>query len=68
MLADTTAELTKRLGLAIDLTAKLCSIRSKRYSLLVEDGVVTQVNVEPESAPTGLTCSLSSALKLPNKL
>ena len=66
MLADTTGELTKRLGLAIDLTAKLCSVRSKRYSLLVEDGLVVQANVEPESAPTGLTCSLASAIKLPN--
>ncbi len=68
MLADTTGELTKRLGLAIDLTAKLASVRSKRYSLLVENGVVTQANVEPESAPTGLTCSLASAIKLPSKI
>ena len=68
MLADTTGDLTKRLGLAIDLTSKLCSVRSKRYSLIVDDGVVVQANIEPESAPTGLTCSLASAIKLPNKL
>jgi 2-Cys peroxiredoxin 5 len=66
MLADTSAELTRRLGLALDLTSKLCSVRSKRYSLLVEDGVVTQANIEPADAPTGLTCSLASALKLPS--
>ena len=65
MLADTTGDLTKKLGVDLDLTAKLCSVRSKRYSLLVENGVVTQVNVEPETAPTGLSCSLSSAFKLP---
>lgn len=65
MLADTQAELTRRLGLALDLTAKLASVRSKRYSLIVEDGVITQANVEPEGAPTGLTCSLASAIKLP---
>jgi len=67
MLADTTGELTRRLGLAIDLTGKLASVRSKRYSLLVEDGVVTQANVEPAEAPTGLTCSLAAAIKLPSK-
>jgi 2-Cys peroxiredoxin 5 len=65
MLADTTGELTRRLGLALDLTSKLASVRSKRYSLLVENGVITQANVEPEGAPTGLTCSLASAIKLP---
>jgi 2-Cys peroxiredoxin 5 len=64
MMSDTTGEMTKRLGLAIDLTAKLGSVRSKRYSLVVEDGVVTQANVEPADAPTGLTCSLASAVKL----
>lgn len=64
MLSDTTGELTKRLGLAIDLTAKLGSVRSKRYSLLIENGVVTQANIEPADAPTGLTCSLASAIKL----
>lgn len=54
MLADTTAAFNKAIGLALDLTSALGSVRSKRYSLLVDDGVVTQVNVEPESAPTGL--------------
>jgi hypothetical protein len=29
-----------------------------------DDGVITQLNVEPENEPTGLTCSLASALKL----
>jgi len=64
MLADTTAAFTKALGLDIDKTEALGSVRSKRYSVIIEDGVVTQLNVEPESAPTGLTCSLASALKL----
>ncbi|TMS14276.1 Peroxiredoxin-5, mitochondrial [Larimichthys crocea] len=34
--------------------------RSKRYSMLVEDGVVKKVNVEPDG--TGLTCSLASSI------
>lgn len=29
-----------------------------RYSMLVEDGVVKKINVEPDG--TGLTCSLAS--------
>ena len=61
MLADTNGELTKALGLEINLPG-LGGIRSKRYSAIVDKGVVTTLNVEPESAATGLTCSLSGAL------
>lgn len=64
MLADPQATFTKAIGLDIDLSGALGSVRSKRYSAIINDGVVEQINVEPESAPTGLTCSLSSALKL----
>jgi peroxiredoxin (alkyl hydroperoxide reductase subunit C) len=46
MLGDGSAEFTKKLGLDNDLTAGGMGVRSKRYSLLVEDGVVTRVNVE----------------------
>ena len=46
MLADGSAEYTKKLGLELDLTARNMGIRSARYSMLVEDGVVKQVNVE----------------------
>ena len=64
MFADPSSAFNRALGLDLDLTAVLGSVRSKRYSMLVEDGVVKQINVEPESAPTGLTCSLASAIKL----
>jgi peroxiredoxin len=46
MLGDGSAELTKKLGLETDLTKSGMGLRSRRYSLLVEDGVVKQVNVE----------------------
>jgi glutaredoxin/glutathione-dependent peroxiredoxin len=46
MMADGSAALTKALGLEFDLTAKGMGIRSQRYSMLVEDGVVKQLNVE----------------------
>jgi len=46
MMADGSAEFTKALGLEFDLTAKGMGIRSQRYSMLVDDGVVKQLNVE----------------------
>jgi len=46
MLGDGNAELTKKLGLEKDSTKSGMGIRSQRFSLLVEDGVVKQVNVE----------------------
>lgn len=45
-LGDGSAELTKKLGLDLDLTSKGMGIRSQRYSMLVDDGVVKQLNVE----------------------
>ena len=46
MLADGSAEFAKKLGLEIDLTARGLGVRSKRYSMIVEDGVVKALNVE----------------------
>jgi peroxiredoxin len=46
MLADGSAIWTKALGLELDLTARNMGVRSNRYSMLVEDGVVKQLNVE----------------------
>ena len=46
MLADGSAEYTKKLGMELDLTARGMGMRSQRYSMLVEDGVVKQVNLE----------------------
>ena len=40
MLADGSAEFAKKVGLEIDLTARGLGVRSKRYSMVVEDGVV----------------------------
>jgi len=46
MLGDGSAVFTRALGLELDLTAKGMGMRCQRFSLLVEDGVVRQVNVE----------------------
>nr|AKN23455.1 peroxiredoxin 5 [Sepiella maindroni] len=58
MLADVEAEFTKAMGLSIDLTAVLGNHRSKRYAMVVEDGIVKFLHIEPDG--TGLTCSLAS--------
>ncbi|MDB5758588.1 MAG: peroxiredoxin [Burkholderia sp.] len=46
MMGDGSAQFTKALGLEFDLTARGMGIRSQRYSMLVEDGVVKQLNLE----------------------
>ncbi|WP_111980179.1 peroxiredoxin [Algibacillus agarilyticus] len=46
MAADGDASFTKALGLEMD-TAAFGGIRSQRYAMVVENGVVTQLNVEP---------------------
>jgi peroxiredoxin len=46
MLGDGSGELTKKLGLEDDKTKGGMGIRSKRFSMLVEDGVVKKLNVE----------------------
>ena len=46
MMADGSAAFTRALGLEFDLVAKGFGVRSQRYSMLVQDGVVKQLNVE----------------------
>lgn len=46
MMADGSAEFTKALGLEFDLTSKGMGVRMQRFSMLVEDGVVKQLNIE----------------------
>ena len=46
MLADGSVLWTKALGLELDLTARNMGVRSNRYSMLVENGIVKQLNVE----------------------
>jgi glutaredoxin/glutathione-dependent peroxiredoxin len=46
MLADGNAEFAKKLGLDFDGSGFGLGVRSKRYAMLVEDGVVKVLNVE----------------------
>jgi peroxiredoxin len=45
-LADGSADFAKALGLELDASANGLGIRSKRYSMLIEDGVVKSLNIE----------------------
>ena len=47
MLADGDALLTKALGLELNLAGKGLGLRSQRFSMLIEDGVVKSLNVDP---------------------
>jgi peroxiredoxin len=46
MLADGSAAFTKAIGLEQDLSKLGLGVRSKRYSMLINDGVVEKLNVE----------------------
>ena len=46
MLGDGSAEFTKKLGLELDLTARGFGVRSDRYAMIIEDGVVKSLDRE----------------------
>src|ERR1700748_2192103 len=46
MLADGSGDFARALGLELDLMKNGMGLRSKRYSMIVDDGVVTSLNVE----------------------
>ena len=46
-LADGNAEFAKAIGMELDASGNGLGIRSKRYSMVVEDGVVKKFNLEP---------------------
>ncbi len=60
MLADGLAAFTKAVGLDLDLSDRGLGLRSKRYAMRVEDGVVRSLNIE--DAPRSL--EVSSAEKM----
>jgi glutaredoxin/glutathione-dependent peroxiredoxin len=50
MLADGSADFAKALGLEADFSKFGMGLRSQRFSMLVKDGVVTQLNIEEPGA------------------
>jgi peroxiredoxin len=63
MLADGSAAFSKALGLELDLTAAGMGIRCKRAVLVVDNGTVTSIDVEPPGQ-YGVSSAESCALKL----
>ena len=57
MAGDPFLKFTQAVGAEVDKSEKGLGIRSNRYTMLVEDGVVKKLEVEKETA----TCELSSA-------
>lgn len=50
MLADGSGKWTRALGLEFDLSERGLGVRSQRYSAVIEDGIVRQLNVEQKGA------------------
>jgi peroxiredoxin len=49
MMADGSADYTRKLGLELDLTAKGMGVRCQRFAMIVDDGVVSHIGVEAPS-------------------
>ena len=54
-LADANPEFAKAIGLAFDASGGLGGTRSRRYAMLVEDGVVKALNVEEAAGKAEVT-------------
>ncbi|TBW34963.1 peroxiredoxin [Siculibacillus lacustris] len=60
-LADGSAAFATAIGLTLDATAAGLGIRSQRWSMLVDDGVVRELNIEPRPGVaelSGAACML----------
>lgn len=63
MLPDGNGEFTRKMGMLVDRAAQGMGMRSWRYSMLVEDGVITKLFAEPgfKDNPPGVPLDVSSA-------
>ena len=60
MLADGSGDFVRALGLELDLTKAGLGVRSKRYSMLVDNGVVKSLNIEEQ--PGQVTTSSADSM------
>lgn len=60
MLADGSAEFAKKIGLELDISARGLGVRSKRYAMAVDNGVVKVLNIE--DAPGGVDKSSAETM------
>jgi len=50
MLSDGNADFTTAVGMEIDRRASGMGVRSKRYAMVVDDGVIKRLNLEPDGS------------------
>jgi peroxiredoxin len=62
-LADGSGLFAKAIGLELDLTERGLGVRSQRYSMIVDNGVVTSLNIE-DSPGTAVTSGAEKMLEL----
>ncbi len=63
-LADGSAIFAKALGLDLDLTEPGLGVRGKRYSALIDDGVVKWINVEENSSEATVSSAEATLARL----
>ena len=56
MLADGNAEFTRAMGLEAELSGAGLGVRSKRYAAIIEDGVITSLEVESKPGVDVSSC------------
>lgn len=56
LLADGSGDFTKAMGLEMDVSAFGLGVRSKRYAAVIEDGVITSLDVEEAGGITVSAC------------
>ena len=64
MVGDPFCKFTKAIGAEVDKSAKGLGIRSNRYTMLLDDGVVKKIEEEKETA----TCELTAAENFLNRI
>ena len=57
MLADGNAEFTRAMGLEAELSGAGLGVRSKRYASIIEDGIITSLEVESKPGVDVSSCS-----------
>lgn len=65
-LSDTNADFTKAVGMELDLSGAGLGTRSVRYSMLIDDGVVKELNIEDDSSQATVSAAATILGQLQN--
>jgi peroxiredoxin len=64
MLADGSGEFTRAVGMELDLTGRGLGVRSHRYAMVVDDGVVASLKLEENPSQLGVSSAESILAEL----